>query len=76
MRIGILTFHGAHNYGAMLQTYALKITCEKLGYETNVIDYNPEYIKRQYQYFKFRKSIKANLLNIFNLFGNISKNKK
>ena len=24
MKIGILTFHNAHNYGAVLQAYALK----------------------------------------------------
>ena len=41
MRIGILTLHRALNYGAVWQTYALKTTCEKLGNEVEVIDYNP-----------------------------------
>ena len=26
MKIGILTYHRAHNYGAMLQAYALRTT--------------------------------------------------
>ena len=40
MRIGILTFHRAHNYGAVLQCYALQsFLCQK-GYDVSVIDYN------------------------------------
>jgi hypothetical protein len=34
MRIGILTFHSAHNYGAILQAYALrKIISKETGGE-------------------------------------------
>lgn len=76
MKVGILTFHGAHNYGAMLQTYALKLTCEKMGYQAVVIDYNPEYIRRQYAYFSIRRNIKGDLCKALNLCGNISKYKK
>ena len=36
---GILTFHTACNYGAVLQAYALKAVCEALGYETYIINY-------------------------------------
>lgn len=32
MRIGILTFHRAHNCGAMLQAWALRIVLERMGY--------------------------------------------
>lgn len=38
-KVGILTFHSALNYGAVLQAYALKETCDELGYETHIIDY-------------------------------------
>ena len=40
-KIGILTFHRAHNYGAVWQCYALKQACESLGHEVETIDYNP-----------------------------------
>lgn len=40
MKIGILTFHRAHNYGAVLQCYALQQYFIQLGHETYVIDYN------------------------------------
>ena len=44
MRIGILTFHCAHNYGAMLQCYALQEYLKGRGDEVYVIDYRPDYL--------------------------------
>lgn len=48
MKIGILTFHCAHNYGAVLQAYGLQEYLKTLGHETYVIDYRPAYLTRQY----------------------------
>ena len=48
MMLGILTFHCAHNYGAVLQCYALQSFLESLGHEVYVIDYRPQYIVRRY----------------------------
>lgn len=42
MKIGILTFHRATNYGAILQAYALVSYLKNLGYEAKIIDYKPE----------------------------------
>ena len=39
MKVGILTFHRAHNYGAFLQAFALKSYIESLGNEAVFIDY-------------------------------------
>ena len=39
LKIGILTFHNAMSYGAVLQAYALQHTIENFGYETEVINY-------------------------------------
>lgn len=39
-KIGIITFHEALNYGAVLQAYALKAVCEKLGHEAHIVNYN------------------------------------
>ena len=36
MKIGAITFHGAHNYGSVLQAYALKTFVEKLSEEQGV----------------------------------------
>lgn len=63
-RIGILTFHNAHNYGAMLQAYALQ---EILSKENNVeiIDYRNKLIEEQYKLFRtfHKKNIKKSLKN-------------
>ena len=37
--IGILTYHRAANYGAVLQAYALQTAFSKLGRDTEIIDY-------------------------------------
>lgn len=39
MNIGILTFHKAHNYGAVLQAYGLQKTLEGLGHNVSFVDY-------------------------------------
>ncbi len=39
-KIGILTFHDAHNYGAVLQAYALKKYLKNLGLDATIINYH------------------------------------
>jgi hypothetical protein len=58
MKVGILTFHRACNYGAVLQCYALQETLKDMGHEVSVIDYRPSYIERAYKYFRFKTLIK------------------
>ena len=48
-KIGILTFHNAHNYGAVLQAYALKTKLERMGYRVSVLNYRNKYIARLYR---------------------------
>ena len=49
MRIGILTFHYAHNYGAMLQAYALSHFLNQHGFDAEIIDYRLHYIYRNHE---------------------------
>ncbi|MDE6311372.1 MAG: polysaccharide pyruvyl transferase family protein [Muribaculaceae bacterium] len=44
MKIGILTFHYAHNYGAVLQAYGLQEYLKSLGHETYIIDHRNPFI--------------------------------
>ncbi len=44
MRIGIFTFHGSHNYGAMLQAYALQQKLIELKHEVQIVHFNPEHV--------------------------------
>lgn len=48
MRIGILTFHFAYNYGAMLQAYALSTYLSMCGHEVKIINYFPDELKHLY----------------------------
>ncbi|MBQ2974732.1 MAG: polysaccharide pyruvyl transferase family protein [Clostridia bacterium] len=41
MKTGILTFHYAINYGAVLQMYGLKKKLESLGHDVEIINYVP-----------------------------------
>ncbi|KAA5476063.1 polysaccharide pyruvyl transferase family protein [Bacteroides caccae] len=41
MKIGILTFHWATNYGAVLQAYALQEYLRNEGHEVEIINYKP-----------------------------------
>lgn len=52
MKIGILTFHCAHNYGAVLQCYALQEFLKGLGHDVEIIDYRPNYLLAPYKIFK------------------------
>lgn len=65
MKVGILTFHDAHNYGAVLQAYALKKYIKQLGYDVNVINYHHKTIpdgfpreNNEERWEKFNKFIK------------------
>lgn len=46
MKIGILTFHRAINYGAVLQAYALQETLRHFGHEVCIIDYRQPRVER------------------------------
>jgi hypothetical protein len=57
MKIGILTFHCAYNYGAQLQCYALQEYLTMLGVDVYVLNYRPSYLatkcpKLNFSYFK------------------------
>lgn len=49
MKLGILTFHCAHNYGAILQCLGLQEYLKSLGHDVYVIDYRPNYLTRGYK---------------------------
>lgn len=55
MKIGILTFHCAHNYGAVLQSYATQEFLRSKGYDAEIIDYRPDFLLRPYKLFNIRR---------------------
>lgn len=50
MKIKTLTTYDVYNYGASLQAYALQKYLSELGHEVEIINYQPEYLTRKYNY--------------------------
>jgi len=51
MKVGIVTYHRSHNYGAMLQAAALQAALTKMGHDVWFIDYWPEHQRKIYRLF-------------------------
>ena len=59
MKIGILTFHWATNYGAIMQCLALQRYLVSAGHDVKVINYKPRfYDDSLYNFFLYRKFLK------------------
>ncbi|MEJ5961328.1 polysaccharide pyruvyl transferase family protein [Pedobacter immunditicola] len=52
-KIGIITFHRAINYGAILQVFALYKILKHMDYDVEVIDYRCASIEKKYKLFSF-----------------------
>lgn len=63
MKIGILTYHRSHNYGALLQAIATRHVLESMGHEVYYVDYWPGYHKRMYSFFNIRYIIKKDVVD-------------
>ena len=58
MKIGILTFHRAHNYGAVLQCYAMQEILKNLGHDVFVVDYYQPYVEYAYRVFCWKNILR------------------
>ena len=54
MKIGIVSIHSAHNYGSVLQAYALQESLKKYSDEVDMINYRPNYLDCQYSIFSIK----------------------
>lgn len=59
MKVGILTFHASHNYGSMLQAYALQQTVIGLGHECEIINFRTERQRRFYRPFYTKGGLRS-----------------
>lgn len=77
--IGIITFHWAINYGAILQTYALFKFLKKHNFNVKIIDYKTKYHTNSYSFFNGPLTIKNIAFHLFKslfIIPLIIKNKK
>lgn len=71
MIIGIITFHRANNYGAVLQAYALQRVLINSGFEAKIVDYESNYLK--YPFAKINWKQKGLFAQILTLLGEFSR---
>mgnify|MGYP000220081502 CR=1 FL=1 len=65
MRIGILTFHNANNYGAVLQAYCLQETLRRIGFDVEIVDYRNPLIESRMHPFSFSEFLYHPFLFVF-----------
>lgn len=67
MTVGILTFHLADNFGAVLQLYALQTYLGRSGHDATIIDYQPRYLTDggPFRFARSKKDIYANATVLF-----------
>lgn len=59
--ICIITFHCAHNYGAVLQAYALKTYLENNGNNVYFYNFRPKFLTNKYKIFDIRRLFSFNI---------------
>lgn len=76
--IGILTFHRAYNYGAILQAFALQKKISELGFNSEIIDYLSIEKRKQNKLFRFQtdKKFVENVSKFIKDIYRVGKNKK
>lgn len=62
MKIGIMTYHRAENYGALLQAYATMTYLRGLGHDVSFVDYWPKYHSDYFQLFPWHQFKKRSYL--------------
>ena len=73
----VTTFNKAHNYGAMLQEYALLNLLKSKNYNINVLNYNDKEIAKCYKYYGFGNgTLKQRIKTIIKYTLFFNKNKK
>lgn len=63
-KVGIITYHFAQNYGAVLQCYALQTYLSQRGYDVTVFDFVSEKQKKNNDIVKHGISVKTAVANI------------
>ncbi len=66
-RTATITFHASHNYGSVLQSYALQQTAYSLGYQNEIINLRTDRQKDLYTVFTKRRGLKYLLKNASHL---------
>ena len=63
--IGILTYHTGYNYGASLQAFALQAVLRKMGYESEIINFEPLRFKASREMITLRPTRMKEVIKVF-----------
>lgn len=63
MKIGIVTFNSAHNYGAVLQAWSLQTYLEKQGHDVDIVNLRPWVIDDVYAMAKKKRLVENEYVN-------------
>lgn len=75
-KVGIMTYHRANNYGAVLQAYALQKYLEKQNVESEIVDYQSTYLEKAYRGISLSGGLKTKLSALSNFPIQLVKEKK
>lgn len=67
MKIGIITYHSAYNFGSVLQAYATERVLESYGHSISIINYRIPFQKQYYGIWGYGEGIKAPIKKIMML---------
>ena len=62
--VGIITFHASHNYGSMLQAYALQQTILDMGMKCEIINLRTPRQRKMYSRYIHRSLLKRLMLTL------------
>ncbi len=75
-RVGIITFHASHNYGSVLQAYAISTKLKDLGYQPEIINLRNKAQLEAYKVFKTKGSGVKKIAHTLYAILNYNKSKK
>lgn len=65
LKIGLLTFHGSHNYGSVLQSYATTQVLRSLGYDVQIINLRNDEQLKAYRIFNGKYRTAGDIIRFF-----------
>ncbi len=68
MKVALLTFHTAYNYGAMLQAYSTQKALDEIGVEVEILDFYPKSYERKNKNINFTLDVKLSIKKLAALF--------
>lgn len=67
MKVGLITYHSAYNFGSVLQALATQVAVEELGHDVTIINYRPISQKHFYAIVNYHNGIKRFVKSVLRL---------